>query len=495
MRRSKRRDSRDEESGSSPLAPSTVPYHYTSVTGLSNTTRSFLFDDPSNGPQVVFRYHLPFAALYHGFTASDISAQDWTAATDTAADLAAPLLPVTPYSHYWTQDVFQHVENMVNIGVGARTQLNYNAAVRYLAMVARSIVDLQSIINLYSLAYNYDWTKVAPFGNPVTPPYLKDIAEKFDATPTGMTGRWLPLMKQFDHMIVWPNLATGIKRNMTPFMAVDMGGRLQVPITMDAMSPEFDADVIEQEVRDRLDYLNSAVSALTETKGLAMYHINALLSSFMPYPIRDQALWAVHSAPATDILRDSGWFNSGTSMSNIFGDTGDPLAAAEQVFFVKNPPDTRSADSWLFYSRDEAARWMEVRESCIYVLNDNGLLDNTYALVSPHWYGKCWIVDDKGEFAYLDDTAIGEGDPLFRYRKFFNNRFTMGSLPYGTNDPGYMGADINYENTLRLLRLDVGYDWSLEVLKDINARMIGASLREIRVAFETLVVEGSTRGM
>lgn len=454
------------------LADITPADHDLNVLGVSNVTRYFDLDDPSNGPTVIFRTVVPMAGITEGFSATENdgwSVGDYTAATDTTAVPTDPLYAITHPAMFMEADVWPILQNLFASGTGTRPTVSFSEFVRYQTMLMKAYSFMLLPITLNNLAYHFDWDTVFPFESTV-PHYLYDLASDFDATDIGLANRWLPLMKNIEHMIMFPRALEEIKRQLTPMLSVDLNGRLFVPVTTAIQS--VDVDALYNAIVDYVNYIN-----------VELVDVSTVLTSFLPFVIKDQDPWNMPSKPVIDIDRESAWFNSPTKNIKTFEDTTDPTIK-ECVLF-----DEATGSTAIYYTRHTQPIWAEIKNCSLYEITDDAT-DDKYRLVNLHRLYSCAIHDDQGDvFVYngvtVDTTSLG-----FRYIDYVNSRFASTDVDFGTMKPGLIGCTLELESVVRLTRLDVSYQYSIETLKDVTSAAAGSSLRELRMSIKTTVSEG-----
>lgn len=448
-----------------------IPEHELNVMGFGNITRRFDFDEPNNGPSLVFRNIEPYAGFIRGFSNTSRAAGDDNAAIMVAADPKAALIPITTMADSFVTDVWPVLENLFSSGTGLRYASTVNEMSRYIAHFMRAYQILLSPLIVNHLTYHMDWTKVAPYTG-VVPHCLYQIATNLDATDIGIAERYLPIMRRMDNMIAFPRMVAEMKRMVLPMMSVDLHGRMQVPLYGDPGT--IDADALETAALMSLDYIRSHLGDLTN-----------LVATFLPFPFREMNPWAFPTEPIIDIDRDSGWYNSGVQSVDTFGDTGDPLKRDHMVC------DEADTNSTYLFTRHCQPIWAEVKLASIWSVTDQ--IDDEFQLETPHRYTNIFIIDDAfDQFSYtggqVTNAAAG-----FRYIDYANCRFASDEgLDHGIQKPGTMGAEIHLANIRRLMQLETHWVFNLEALKLVTAVSAGAGLREIRQSIRDVVSYGLT---
>lgn len=451
-----------------------IPDHELTTFSPSNLVRRFDIDEPSNGPSIVFRSILPYAAFMTGYSASDISAGDVGAATDiTVSDPTTALYPITDMAVYYEEDVFPVLLNIFAAGTGKRYEISINETIRLIAMTCGAYVHLLMPLMINKLVYHTDWKKIAPFSDNV-PTFLYQLAENLDATDVGIAERYLPMMKRMNNLIMFPRMVSEMKRMLTPMMSVDLHGRVQCPCVSDIGA--ITAASLTTTITGYLTYIDTHLA-----------DANNLMSTFLPFPLLEQNAWDLPELPIIDIDRDSGWYNSNVTPYATFGDTGDPVKS--KVMLCDEAADLNA----LFYTRHCQPIWSEIKLSTIFWLEDH-LTDDTYKLITPHYYYNAYIIDDAFDQVDYDGSTIGSGSDAFRYIDYVNCRFASTDVDYGVQKPGTFGAELYYNAIRRLVRLETAYMCSLEVLRPVAAVMAGASLREIRYTIKGMVVDNLAKG-
>ena len=464
------------QSGS--LAGYPTPDHELTVLGVANVNRRFDLDEYTNGPSVVFRTTYPFKAMWQGFTSGEISDQDVQAATAIGSTADDPLYPITPFAYAMLDDVWPIVSNLLATGTGNRATVSSSAWVRYNSMLFSAYLFLAGVNTINRLTYHFDWTKVTPFSDSV-PSYLYALADKFKATDVGMAETWLPLMKRFETKIGFPRMVEEFKRMQTPMYSVDFNGRLLVPLTFDVNSVNIDADYLQSEVTAWLDYIDGPLA-----------QTGAVLTSFLPFPMSAFNPWDLPIEPVVDLDRETGWWNSGVRAYDNFGDTGDPDNLNTLLFF--NKLDGNHTNVY-WHTRHTQPTWAEVRLASMYVVNE-ALIDNTFALSSLHAYDNVILLDDSGDSFRFDGSTVDASSLGYQYREFANTRFPDGQVIHGVQRPGMLGSEFGMNPYLRMMRLETGYQFSLQTLKVITQQMTGSSLRELRASIYAAVVKQDKSG-
>jgi hypothetical protein len=303
---------------------------------------------------------------------------------------------------------------------------------------------------------------------------MYDVASNLDATDVGLAETWLPVLKRFDNKIAFPHIVAEIKRMLTPMLSIDLNGRLMIPLPFNpatATSASLIADIVAY-----LDYID-----------VTMASASSVFSSFLPFPMSEMAPWVFEAQPALDVDRDSGWYNSGVTLFDTFGDTTDPTI--NKVVMC----DEAANDEALIYTRHTQPIWSEIKMSSIFRLTDDAT-DDEFQLVTPHKYGKVVLLDDVFDSFVYDGTQILAASVGFRYLDFVNSRFASTDVDYGTLKPGMMGAYVAYLSLIRAMRLETSYVWSLDIMKAVTSQMAGASIRELRYSIKMAVQEGVRRG-
>lgn len=446
--------------------------HDYNVLGVSNARRYFDLDDPSNGPSVIIRVVEPFMAIVRGFSATaGASSQDPGAAIDTGAEAKDELYGITLPARQMDTSVFPVLKNLFFSGTGSRYEVDFSEWVRYNAMLLRAYQWMLIPVQTNYLTYHFDWSKVYPYSSDV-PQWLYKLAAALDATDVGLASRWFPLLKRFDNKIMFPRIIEDFKRMASPMSSIDMNGRIQVPYTFDPFVTN--ADQIESEVDKYLTYLDTTLSKAS-----------ALFQTYLPFPMLMSDPWNLALDSTIDVARDSGWFNSPVRNFPIFGDSGDPANGQALVF---TPDDNNQI---IYYSRQVQPTWSEVRLATIYK-EDKQTLDDEYHQMTFHRMHKIILADDAGEFfAYDGSRKIEDTSTGWRYLEFANSRFAANeSVKWGSMKPGFMGASIPLESVERLVKLDVDYAFSVDLLKQIMVGATGSSLRELRDIIRRTVASG-----
>jgi hypothetical protein len=454
-----------------------IPDHELSVLGFGNVTRYFDLDEPLNGPSVIFRRVYPYAGFMRGYSATDSTgaAQDPSAATATGvSDPTTALYPVTRMAWDFQTDVWPVLSNLFSSGTGTRSTVSINEFIRYQAMLLDAYSRAMTPVIINHLVYHFDWTQVAPFSG-VVPKFLYDLATNLDATDVGLAETWLPLLKRFDNKIAFPHMIAETKRMLTPMLSVDLHGRLQVPMRYDPSTVTSSAIVASLILL--LDYIDVNISSAA-----------AVFASFLPFPMSEMDPWSFEPSPVIDVDRDSGWFNSGVEDYDDFGDTGDPTIDKATMC------DEAETDSCLLYTRHMQPIWAEIKMATIFALTDD-ITDDEFQLITPHRYYTTILLDDSFDSFAYDGTQILAASVGFRYLEYVNCRYASTDVDYGTQKPGMTGAEVAKLPLYRLMRLESGYVWSLNVLKTITSQMAGSSIRELRFAIRQAVYEGIAVGM
>jgi hypothetical protein len=454
-----------------------IPDHELSVLGFGNVTRYFDLDEPLNGPSVVFRRMLPYAAFCRGYSNVDSTgaSQDETAAVSTAtSDPTTALYPVTRMAWDFQTDVWPVLSNLFSSGTGTRSTVSINEFIRYQAMLLTAYSEALTPVIINHLVYHFDWTQIAPFSG-VVPKFLYDLADNLDATDVGLAETWLPILKRFDTKIAFPHMIAEVKRMLTPMLSIDLHGRLMIPLNFDPST--ITTAGLAPLIIELLDYIDVNISSAS-----------AVFTSFLPFPMSEMDPWGFTPAPAIDVDRDSGWFNSGVDLTATFGDTGDPTIDQHMVC------DEAAGDTCILYSRHMQPIWSEVKMSSIFRLTDD-VTDDEFQLITPHKYYSAILIDDSFDSFAYDGTQILAASIGFRYLEFINCRFASTDVDYGTHKPGMTGTELAYNPLVRLMRIETGYVWSLTVLKAITTQMAGSSIRELRYALKQAVYEGVRIGL
>lgn len=444
----------------------TTPNHELSVMGASNLARFFDVTDFTNGPSCVIRQVRPFDGFIRGWSAQEtdgISTGDYNAAIDVNSAVKDPLYPVTTAATHFSQSVWPVLENLFASGTGRRyEEVTQAEFVRYTAMLMDAYRRLRTVVTLNHLTYHYDWSKVYPFSQE-PPTWLYDLAGDYECTDVGLASRWLPYMKRFDTKILFPRTIEMMQRMLTPMLSIDLNSRLLAPFGQILFTVN-GANKLEDEVASRLDYVDGQ-----------MRDASALFQTFLPFPIERSGPWLMSDTPAPDWDRESAWWNSGLKLIDPFNDTGDPTAR-QTLIFIEDLLGIVSNVPW--HTRHAQPIWAEMTMSEMY--RENFGLDDTFELLTLHRWGNVEIPDDLGNVFVYDGTAEQQTAPQQFYEEYVTNRFYNDSLDFGKLRPGSMAAWITGDAVVRNVRLDVEYNWHLNLLKDVMVAMSGASIRELR---------------
>jgi hypothetical protein len=456
-----------------------VPDHELTVLGWSNIARRFDLDEPKNGPNVVYSIIKPMYGFIQGYSASTISAQDVSAATDVSvADPTTALYPITPFAGYFETDVWPILTALFSSGTGQRSTVTINEFVRYNAMLMLSYAICLTPVMINRLTFHYDWTKVFPFSD-VVPTHLYQMAENWDASDVGLATTWLPIMKRFENKIAFPRMIAEIKRMLSPMLSVDLNGRLQVPLIA---HPATEAGTTwATYVESYLDYID-----------VKLADAGSVIATFLPFPMKEMAPWDMPIAPVIDVDRDTGWWNSNVKNFSTFGDTGDPDFDDALIFY--DASGATMVDSNIPFTRHAQLTWAELKMASLWRLIYH-IADNTFYLMTMHKYENRIIIDDVFDYFEWDGTQILAASDGFRYIDFANSRFASKDVDFGVQKPGLQGAEVSREPIERMMRLETSYLSNLEILKLVTATMAGASLRELRYTIANLVYAGLKVGI
>lgn len=443
--------------------------------GVSNINRYFTLSDRSNGPTVIIRSCYTNTSYLGGFSSTEsdgISVGDYGAAVDTTITPAdAPLYAITDYAKMVQADVWPVLLNLFATGTGSRREISFSEFVRYTAMWLWSYRQLYFIVQLNTLAYHYDWTKVAPFSD-VVPQQIYDLAAIFDATDVGLNNRWLPLMERLGTMVAFPNLIKDTQRMLTPMLSIDLNGRLLFPTPSGNPFADPDAaDNIYNQVDEKLGYIETTNA-----------DAGAIMTTFLPFPAASMPLWQVSSVPVVDVPRETGWFNSGVRSISPFGDTGDP-DETECLIYNKVEGAVFADPVVPFFTRLAQPTWDEVAMTSIFELETRDL-DDVYRQITPHGYANVIIADDAGGYIVYDGTAFANDSEESAYVNFVDSRFAEGDIPFGRQTPGFLGSGVPWSAAMRLLRQQMHSDFALSAIKAVLANATGGSLREIRQSIQ-----------
>jgi hypothetical protein len=456
----------------SQIAGAPTPDHDLTVLGLGNVNRYFDLLDPSNGPSLITRTVTPYASFTKGYSAAGSrSDQDDGSATNTALVATDVLTPITPMTLYIEEDVWPILTNLFSSGTGQRYDVSIHEFVRYFAMLTSAYSWMLDIVRINNLAYHFDWTSVFPFSETV-PLSVYAAATKLEADDVGIASRWLPLMKRFDDKVMFPRMIQEIKRLVQPMQSVDFNGRLCQTFEYNLFAGTIDVDTYYDQITEWLDYID-----------VNLARAGSVFTSFLPFPMRASNPWALTSEPIVDLDKDTGWFNSGVTNTNVFGDTGDPDNSNSLTF------DPSLSDVVYWWSRHTQPVWAGVKWASLWQLIPG--VDDEFQLITPHLWKAIILPDDTNSYFVYDGSDIGTASAGFIYTEFANSRFAERSdVLWGTQKPGMLGAEIYINPVIRLLRLEVQYLFNLEVLKLIIAQMSGASIREIRFTIQQQVAAG-----
>jgi hypothetical protein len=371
---------------------------------------------------------------------------------------------------YFESDVYPVLDALFASGTGKRYEaIDVNQVVRYISMWAKAYQFLLVPLVINKLVYHTDWTKIAPF-SPNVPVYLYQIAKNLDATDVGLAELYLPLMRRMEDLVAFPRVAAEIKRMMSPMMSVDLHGRLMIPVVSDPTT--IDSALVTTAVANCLDYITTHLGDCAN-----------LMSTFLPFPFREQSPWILPDGPIIDVERDSGWFNSGVASTAPFEDTGDPTIKTEMLC------DAAADMNALFYTRHCQPTWSEVKLSSIFYLT-NDATDDEFNLITSHAYNNIIIPDDAFDTVVYDGTPQSTSGLSFRYQDYTNCRYAVGTTDYGIQKPGTFGAKLGYDQLRRMMRVETSWIFNLEVLKQVTASMAGASIRELRYTIRGAVYDG-----
>lgn len=477
MRSRKKRATSARQSGSDAIESSVtndviagiqVAAHDTTVMGLGNVNRDFVRSDETNGPSVIIRGVYPFQALTHGFTKSDISAQD-TDAGLTLGDAGVTIYPVTEAAKNLERDVFPVITQLLESGTGSRTSVSFSDFARYTNIVIAAYTAIRDVISMNTLAYHYDWTSVYPFTDAV-PPLIYEYATASQATDVDLADQWLPLIRRLETKVMFPRVMEEIKRQMTPMTTPSMGGRLLVPLNSAVLSSG-QGSILLAKVKTWLDELDSPEYS----------KIGAVLNSFIPFNVGNANPWAFDNFGDVDLNRESGWWNSSPKQIDAFGDTGDPSTTYELTIHTdgEDGPTTVPA---LIHTIYPQPTWGEIKNMTIMNLQEEAV-DDTYRLLTMHKYGNIKIYSDvspvTNPITYGQTTFTTASDEYY-YERFANCRWTNNGSSQGRLRPESMGAEIPYITIKRMVRQETRFLFSIELLSVIALELSGASLREVR---------------
>jgi hypothetical protein len=469
MRNSKRRESVTEASAETTAAnarPASAD-HDTIALSVGNINRHFTISDPTNGPSTIFRTISPFAAIYGGFSSGDISDQDTLAAVDTSIDDPTSVLyPITPAAQTMEMDVFPIVQQLLESGTGQRYNISFSEFVRYVAMTNTAFMMMRSILTINTLAYHFDWKTVFPHTD-VVPPHIYALAKQYDATDVGLASRWVPLFRRLETKMMMPRQVEDIKRQLTPMLTTGPTGRLLIPIALTGWV-QSDAGAVQADVEAYLNYIE-----------VNLAKTGNVLTSFLPFTIGTANPWDVSAFGGIDILREAGWWNSGARSVDTFGDTSDPSKTTETVVVTDRQTED-TIDPAIWHSMLPQPTWGEVKNATIWNLHEN-VLDNTYALLTMHQLKDIIILEEESGFVYWDGSPYTDSSSQNQYEHFSNSRYCASTpVVYGRMRSSSIGAELTYGPLKRLIRTEVRFIFSVELLVQIAQNMSGASLRELR---------------
>ena len=452
--------------------------------GFANVTRAFNYDASRSGletrPPYFYRRVFPNVGFCEGWSEESLSDEptDYTAATDTSKTGTPALNPITPYAAEVADVVWPQVNNILRGGLGQRiTTVDLSNFVRYFAMTLDCYHYLREAIILNYLAYHYDWKNVFPFTS-VVPKEILAHANLLNLDDPGLGKYYIPRMRRLEGRLMFPGILNESRRTLDPMMSLDLAGELWVP---------------RRTLETEFDDLITAIDAYLDFLEVTLADEEAVLKSFLPFPISMQNPWLV-SEPDVDGDRwTGGMVNASVANYTTFGDGTIPSDGSLRYVSTFDDDSERittssNAVSWLLMGSEPT--WATVKHGGI-ITNKSGA---TYHVqTTPHDWNNFGIVD--GPEATTIATAVGTydgtGDIADRDQAWFRQCRFAGALNDNVNEGYYVAGHIigsfQGESISRLVELQALSDFSFEALQQLNAAVLGRSLREVQRTLAELV--------
>jgi hypothetical protein len=437
--------------------------------GVSNFVGDFNITDGTTGPNAVYRWVTPFSSLLHGYSATDpdgISVGDYSALINQGNPATTPLYPITAGARMWDKHVIPIIQDLFGAGLTTNPSTSKEIVTRYVGMIMSCYQLVYSARVLNHLAFHADWTRVYPYTG-IVPSHLYALAKDFDCDDIGFATHWAPLADRIERHVMFPFMIQESKRMLSPMLSLDINGRVLIPSSFQVLSD--DAASLRATIDARLLFVDAELS-----DGKKAFR------AYIPFPMSEQSLWEV-SEPEVDVMRMSGWYNSGNRLMAVFDDTNDPEEHRDMVSV------SGETNTFLYYSLFPQPTWGEIRNSTVFGLNSD-IVDDTYELLTPHRWGPIAIIDEYNQSVVWDGVPVADTTNAFELINFIYNRFPTNDsdVAFGLAMPGYLGAYVQRQNVERVMIGEVLQWASAPVLKAVSEQMTGASLREIRSSIKSL---------
>ena len=451
--------------------------------GFVNNTRSFEYNASRNNidrrPPYFLRRTFPNCAFVEGWSEEELSDEpdDVAAATDISKTSKPALNPITPYAREIADVVWPQINNILRGGLGQRiTTVDLSNFVRYFAMSLDCYHFLREAVILNYLAYHYDWSNIFPFTN-VVPKEILAHANILNLDDPGLGKYWIPRMRRLEGRLMFPGILAESRRTLDPMISLDLASELWIP----RRSLASDFDSLISTIDGYLDFIE--VNLADE---------EAVLKTFLPFPLSMQSPWLV-SSPGADGDRWNGLTNSGVINHTTFGDGSIPTDnAIRYVASFDDDTDRIIASSGIFnwLTMRGQPMWGSVKYGTIYATKSGATY---HALTTPHSWDNFGIVDgwDQTTIASMVQTFDGTGDIAARDQAWFRDCRWAGAanddISYGYFINGHILGTITGDSIQRLSELQSLADFSFEALQQLNAAVLGRSLREVQRTLAELV--------
>lgn len=397
----------------------------------------------------------------------DVDVLDNTAATTT------PLYALTPMSTAFSDRVWLHLDNYLRSGAGARHNVTFSDAIRYLARVNFITNTVRSILNLTYLADNRPWAEDS------------DAAYSFERFITDIGLLDPAVQQQFNHILkqaadlpAFPNMVQESIRILEPFKFSAENDVIIIPQSM----PWSEASVT---VTSQLDLCQNY---LTYIRG-SLEGTVSTLQMFIPTTLRDAGIFS-EPVITLDPIKASGYYNAHPESLNVFGNNTSPDDDENNIIQIDNyvynsdvrpggviQSDLSEIDGIEFDVRNEETAAAEFVSSTVY-LEERSQTPDRFSLLTPHqWTNVVLFKPLDNSYVVVDGTNLSAS---------YDHLTTLMNLKHpGISDevrrmPGYKSCSLEVNAAMEAILRFTEVTFHIDEMASIAHAQMGRGVRFAR---------------